>query len=229
MNYSIRAMEGNELLYAYPQSAQISAQTGCIGKLIGSIDKDGEALLTNWKDVISKHKTDEFRAELDAILDTLRHGDSIDSFLQNRWMLFVYCSDHPQSRIDGTNEFAFRLDTADYSYMLRLNPDKGDTNLICLCYTKKLLDEHMKQAEKGIRFIDPNYNLKFIIPDGGAIAINFSTGDTREYQCRYIDDYHVEIGDFLYHICEFAELMGHNGHTVEAVEKEITLRDVQAR
>jgi hypothetical protein len=33
--------------------------------------------------------------------------------------------------------------------------------------------------------------------------------------CRYIDDYHVEIGDNLYHICEFAERMEQNGHTCE--------------
>ncbi len=229
MNYSIRPMESNELLYAYPQSLQISAQTGCIGKLTGSIDKDGDALLTNWKDVISRHKTDEFKEELDAILDTLQHGNGKDSFLQNRWMLFVFCSDHPQSRIDGTNEFAFRMDTVDYSYMLRLNPDKGDTNITCLCYTKKWLNEHMKLAEKGIRFIDSHYKLKFFIPDGGKIAINFSTGDSKEYRCRYIDDYHVEVGDYLYHICEFAEFIENNGHTVEPVIIRTDVRDVQAR
>lgn len=32
--------------------------------------------------------------------------------------------------------------------------------------------------------------------------------------CRYIDDYHVEVGRNLYHICQFAELMERNGNTV---------------
>ena len=39
--------------------------------------------------------------------------------------------------------------------------------------------------------------------------------------CRYIDDYHVEIGDNLYHICEFAERMEQNGHTYEPVRTEL--------
>ena len=229
MDYSIRPMDGSELMYAYPQSAQISAQTGCIGKLTGSIDKDGDALLTNWKDVIPGNKTDGFKADLDAVLGTLRRGNGADAFLKDRLTLFMFCSDRPGSRIDGTHEFAFRLDTNDYSYMMRLDPDKGDTNLTCFCYTKKWLNEHMKHAEKGIRFIDTNYNLKFIIPDGGKITVNFSTGDTSEYRCRYIDDYHAEVGEHLYHICEFAELLERNGHTARAAEKGTALRDVQAR
>ena len=33
-----------------------------------------------------------------------------------------------------------------------------------------------------------------------------------DYTCRYIDDYHVEVGSQLYHICQFAELMEQNGY-----------------
>lgn len=32
--------------------------------------------------------------------------------------------------------------------------------------------------------------------------------------CRYIDDYHLEVGNNLYHICEFAERMEQNGNAV---------------
>ena len=35
-----------------------------------------------------------------------------------------------------------------------------------------------------------------------------------ERTCRYIDDYHLEVGSNLYHICEFAERMEQNGNTV---------------
>lgn len=41
-----------------------------------------------------------------------------------------------------------------------------------------------------------------------------------ERTCRYIDDYHLEVGTNLYHICEFAELCEKNGHTVEPATKE---------
>ena len=36
-----------------------------------------------------------------------------------------------------------------------------------------------------------------------------------------IDDYHVEIGDNLYHICEFAERMEQNGHTYEPIRDNL--------
>ena len=39
----------------------------------------------------------------------------------------------------------------------RLNPYKGEENLFIYCYRRDWLDRHMKQAEKGIRFITPHY------------------------------------------------------------------------
>ena len=36
-----------------------------------------------------------------------------------------------------------------------------------------------------------------------------------ERTCRFIDEYHTEIGGNLYHISEFAERMAHNGATHE--------------
>jgi hypothetical protein len=35
-----------------------------------------------------------------------------------------------------------------------------------------------------------------------------------EHTCRYIDEYHLEVGRYLYHICEFAEWMEEAGNTV---------------
>ena len=66
----------------------------------------------------------------------------------------------------------------------------------------------MKNAEKGIRFIDSNYNTLFRIPDGGKIRVTYKDGEKREFVCRYIDEYHLEVGFGscnLFHICEFAE------------------------
>lgn len=64
----------------------------------------------------------------------------------------------------------------------------------------------MKQAEKGIRFITPNYEEKFRIADGDKVRIITKGGERREMICRYIDDYHMEAGSYrgenLYHICD---------------------------
>ena len=94
---------------------------------------------------------------------------------------------------------------------MRVNPNKGEYNLYCYCYVRQWLDRHMRQAEKGIRFITPDYKEMFRIPDGDRIRMTFPSGETLEQTCRYIDETHLEVGNNLYHICEFAERMQRNG------------------
>ena len=70
----------------------------------------------------------------------------------------------------------------------------------------KQQENRAEPQEKQIRFIDSHYNLKFYIPDGGKIKITFRDGHTADRVCKYIDDYHLYVGNCCYHICEFAEL-----------------------
>lgn len=71
---------------------------------------------------------------------------------------------------------------------------------------------------KEIRFIDSHYNELFRIPDGGKIEITYDNGETQIRECKYIDDYHTKVGNYVFHICEFAETMERNGSTYKAVE-----------
>ena len=82
--------------------------------------------------------------------------------------------------------------------------------------------KHIQKAEQGIRFIDPQYKELFRIPDGGKVIVTTSRGEKREYPCRFIDEYHTEVGSNLYHICEFAERMQKNGATYEPKPAEQT-------
>jgi hypothetical protein len=67
----------------------------------------------------------------------------------------------------------FRADVDDTSLFFRVKPSPGDYDVCCRAYKKDWLDDHMQKAEKGIRFIDSNYNDRFTIPDGGKIRISF--------------------------------------------------------
>lgn len=69
----------------------------------------------------------------------------------------------------------------------------------------KQQENRAEPQEKQIRFIDSHYNLKFYIPDGGKIRITFRDGHTADRVCKYIDDYHLYVGNCCYPICEFAE------------------------
>lgn len=68
-----------------------------------------------------------------------------------------------------------------------------------------------ENGKRNCRFIAPQYNLLFTVPDGGSVVLTDIDGTRRTLACAYIDDYHVKIGSSVFHICEFAERMHENG------------------
>lgn len=219
MNMTIRPLRAEEQKYAYAQSQQIKMQTGMIGYLRGDFDSTGTGFYTTWFDEVESRKTDEFKAEFDKVINALRFDEQYGSLLAGRSAMQKYGRSFPDSIMEGnyTTEYGFRIDISDFAYLLRCIPVKGDYNFYCWCFEGKWLDRHLEQAQKGIRFITPNYKELFRIPDGDKIRITFSDGEKADRTCRYIDDYHVEIGsgwNSLLHICQFAEMMERNGSTV---------------
>ena len=75
-----------------------------------------------------------------------------------------------------------------------------------------------------IRFIDSQYNNLFFLPDGERIRLTNREGHQHALPCTYLDAYHTQIGNYIYHICEFAERMEKNG-TRYAPDKPLNLPD----
>lgn len=73
---------------------------------------------------------------------------------------------------------------------------------------------------KDIRFIDSRYRELFKIPDGGSIRVTLYDGEQVTRKCKYIDEYHVNIGGRTFHIAEYAEIMERNGNTYEPVKAD---------
>lgn len=211
MDLDMRALTEKEDKYTFSNSMQISMQCGLIGHLRADMDADGNGFFSSWEDYRKELKTDEFKDEFDKVINSLREEGDI---LYNRKSLAKYCYSSPQAKMNNEQDYyGVRVDTQKYAYLCRLNPNKGEYNLYCYCYIKNWLDKHIRSAEKGIRFITPEYKEKFRISDGEKIRITFSDGEVKDRVCRYIDDSHVEVGDDLYHICEFAERMEQCGAT----------------
>lgn len=145
-------------------------------------------------------KTPEFQAELDRVINALREDSQYSGILADRSSLSNVCR-----QTFGWEESGFRVNTQDYAYLLRLNPNRGEYNFYIYCYKRDYLDRHIRNAEYGIRFITPNYKEKFRIVDGDSIRMTFPDGEYRDRECRFIDETHLEVGNSLYHICEFAE------------------------
>lgn len=219
MEMTIRPLQAEERKYTYAQSQQLMMQTGSIGHLRGDFSGSDGSFYTGWFDHVESRKTEAFKAELDDVINVLRFDEQYGGLLKNRAAMQSCGRNQPDSAFTGsyTTEYGFRVDTDTFSYLLRCNPTKGDYNFYCWCFEKQWLNRHLGQAQKGIRFIDPNYKELFRIPDGDKIRIIEPGGKYRDCVCRYIDECHVEVSsdfDNLYHICQFAELMERNQNTV---------------
>lgn len=212
----------NEQLYTYSQSSSIESRCGLIGHLRADMDTDGNGFFTTWDDHNTELKTQAFKDEFDEVIRTLRFDPENGGILKDRKALARYCYSHPSCQMADGRSFGIRVDTDQYSYLCRLNPNKGEYNAYIYAYKREWLDQHLSEAQKGVRFIDPRYHELFRIPDGGKIQIRHKDGSSTERVCRYIDDYHAEIGGSLYHICEFAEQMEYQGNTVEPVGQPLS-------
>lgn len=207
-----RVLSEAERNYTFAQSQQLSMQTGLIGYLRADFGSGGKEFYSTWNEFLESRKTDSFKAEFDMVINSLRESGQL---LSGRASLERFCYENPESSYhDDRNHYGVRIDTEHFAYLMRLNPNRGEYNLYCYCYERKWLDRHLQNAEKGIRFIDPNYKTQFILKDGDRIRIIPTNGTPMDRQCRYIDECHLEVGLNLYHICEFAEIMQRNGNEV---------------
>lgn len=210
----IRPLNTDEQKYTYTQSTQIEGQTGCIGHLRGDFGSGGKEFFTSWFDRRRDLKTEQFKNELDEVINALRSEEY--GLLKSRSDMSQYANNCPNSAFEGiyTTEYGFRVDTEKHAFLIRCNPTRGDYNFYCYCFVREWLDQHIEKASRGIRFITSDYKEKFTIPDGDKIRITLSDGKQLDRTCRYIDDYHLEVGNNLYHICEFDERIEKNGNTV---------------
>lgn len=199
MELNVRAATQAEQIYGLPQSIQIQGQTGFIGCLSGSILSAED---TAWSGKVDP----QFQDELAAVSDIPHHKKFHQYLLENDCTSMVY----------------FRVDTEQLSCLLRVNADDNVYSLYC--YERKWLNHHMGRAKQGIRFITPQYKEKFRIEDGDKVRIRWPDGTATDHVCRYIDEYHLEVGsgwNSLYHVCQFAEIMDQKGNTVIPLRRSL--------
>lgn len=215
MDMTIRPMKQEERKYAYQQSHEITMLTGSIGYLRGDFGR-GEQFYSTWFEKEYERKNAAFIEEFDDVINALRGDPQFHGLLKSRDAMKKCCREQPETSFEGNycTEYGFRIDTERFSYLLRCNPRSGDYEFYCFCYERRFFDRHLKSAEKGIRFITPDYKEKFNLPDGDKIRIIGDNGSINDRVCRYIDETHLEVGDVLCHICQLAERMDEIGSRI---------------
>lgn len=158
-------------------------------------------------------------------------GKDFSTIWTDRWE--KYKTDGFKAELDGVvnalrsgEQGLLQSRTAMKEYV-REHPEKD--NFFCYCYVSEFLDKHMANARRGIRFIDPHYKELFRIPDGGKIVITEPGGEQRERTCRFVEEYHTEVGSRLYHICEFAEIMERNGNSYGPAQEKSMEKEQQEK
>lgn len=149
MDFSIRLMEPEERSFAYTQDPQTLHSSGCIGHLRVDMDSTGTGFFSSWDTHSPSLKDEVFKAEFDALINELRFNDDLGGILKNRSSMSKFCHAIPGSEItdDGRN-FGFRIDTDEYAYMLRLNPNKGEYNAYIYAYDREMLDMFLQPQQE---------------------------------------------------------------------------------
>lgn len=221
---TMQVMKENEMRYCFMQNQQINMLTGRIGYMHSDFSSDGESFNSTWCNEVESRNTPEFQDTLNSVIDLLQNDPQYRGVIRNVEDMKLLCSTRPNSRFPlnlHSNSYGFRINTENYTFLLCCNIDPEHYSFSITAYQRETLDRHIKNAEKGIRFINSNYKTLFTIPDGDAIQITLDNGESHTRICRYVDDYHFQtVNGFgekyinLFHICQFAELMEQNGNTV---------------
>ena len=203
---TLRALLPEEQKYTFKQSRQIAVQTGFIGYSKFEWLNVGSTLYSVlWNsEPETKVITDDFYHEYGELVDCLRQeGNFLHSVSNMQEFCNVFADEI--SFYDKRN-FGVRIDTKERTYLIRFTPKSPQNNVFCFCYLKDWLDGHIEKAKRGIRFFNADYVTMFTATDGDDVVITTKDGEIMERQCRYIDDYHLQIGCNIYHICEFADI-----------------------
>lgn len=80
---------------------------------------------------------------------------------------------------------------------------------------RELRNHLILQEDRSIRFITPEYDDLFTLPDGAKLLLQYPDGSTKTVPCKACpDDHHFTLGNGgVLHICQFAELCRKNGIT----------------
>lgn len=179
----LRNSTNAERLYFYANSHQISMQTGLIGYLRGDFVATGGLFFSNFFDIRHKMKTERWVPEFDNVINALRVDPQFYGILAGRPQMAAFCTKTAteQNTLSDYPHYGYRVDTEGYVYLIRYFPLKGDYNFYVYCYNKQMLDTHIRNAKKGIRFIDSHYNEKFRVEDGAKVRLITTSRGSKDW------------------------------------------------
>lgn len=182
-----------EMKYAFPQGEHLNYHSGAIGVLTGNIADPWYF----WDTQVDHRYNQTFRDELKIIMSEFFDEGGLLCSLHT---IEKFTNENHMARIPDSypEVYAFRGDTAMYTFMIRLMPNEVmGTNYSVCCYIRQYLDEHISEAKRGIPFMDHEDKELFRVKDGGFVCIQPKVGKLKILECRYSDYKQYIIGGEL--------------------------------
>ena len=198
--YFIRPLMEDERKYTFRSCSDIEVRSGLIGYMRVDLSTSFTDAVKTWCSVIDRLETDLFTSEFSEILNV------IGLTLPSRKSLRVYYNTHYSltfSNSDGNSYIGMMISTNKYCYLLRINPSCDTDNVIIFCYLAERLKSHIRNAAKGIRFVDTGNHELFTIRDGHEITVTPCTIKS-PIKCRYIDQFSCQIGAKVWNLKDLA-------------------------
>lgn len=111
----------------FTSKLQEEAQMGCLrGVFLG--EEVGDDVMVTWLPNNKRLDSLTFRKELYELIGELQSGEMLGSLPA----MISFCKTHPEARMSDRQTFyAFRMDSSQYRYYLRLFPDKQKFYIFC--------------------------------------------------------------------------------------------------
>lgn len=128
----------------YSQGEEQDTLSGCVGHLRLDFGRDDMGFWHTWHPHNENRlNTEEFKAELDEVVNELREQGP----LKSRATMAYFCIDQGAAPLDGNEypQYGFTTESENYKYCLRCNPQKGDYNGYLYIYDKR--EQQLTMAE----------------------------------------------------------------------------------
>jgi len=133
--YNLIPTQDNKPLF-YSMDGETAERHGVIGHIRADFDS-GKMFYCTWFDNQTHLKTPAFKAEFDAVINSLRDDGQKPQFA-SRANLSAFCYATPGENL-GTQGNGYMIRTLDYSYYFRCKPAAGDYDIYCFAYDNRYL------------------------------------------------------------------------------------------
>ena len=145
--YVLRPASPDEagLFYALPPEQD--AELGAIGHLRADFGRRGREFWTTWHPRGPKElNTQEFKDEIDALVNSLRENGPLKDFNA----MTRYCNEHGGAIPGGvcTQNYGYIIETESHRYALRCNPQPGDYQIYLTAFDLRVQEMNMKQEQQ---------------------------------------------------------------------------------